>query len=299
MQAGQTSDFYADLEEHPSAAMDEESAAALRARIASEVDAVNDRFGLPDKWRLRAEVVIMKPDADREERGRAGVGLGLSLRTAILDNEPIVKLTWGDPKQRPNGHHAFVVYADGGGDEDETSEQHIEKTALQSALVLGRDQELHEAGLDPAKPPLWARVTTPIFARTLEAHRKIRKAKNKWLADQPVKENGAIMEPDGWYALNDRTGYTFSWWTGTQNLDLHYELPESVMTNLETMKLSDLASIQGIDLRGIDAEISANSGGGVFVSFKRDDLVRLAPSPAGIEEDPVKAWLNAAKRTTA
>jgi len=299
MQAGEVSDFHADPGDHPDTTMDEESAAALKAHIASEINAVNDRFGLPDKWRLRAEVIIMSADADREARAKAGYGLGLSLKTAILENEPIVKLAWGDPEQRPNGHHAFVVHADGVQDEYETSEQHIEKTALQCALVIGRDQELREAALDPAAPPLWARVTTPIFARTLDAHRNIRKAKNKWLAEQPVKENGAIMEPEGWYALNDRTGYAFSWWTGTQNLDLHYDLPQSVMTNLETMKLSDLASIQGIDLRGIDAEISASSGGGVLVSFRRDELVRLAPPPAGIEEDPVKAWLGAAKRTTA
>lgn len=257
----------------------------VSARIESLIEEVNDHFGLPWDWQLQHTVNYNEIDPEEE-----------SLQAPTVS----ISLHWGNPEVLPNGSHG-VRYRTEQLDIENLREQ-VFKTALQSALVLGRDQELREAGINPSQPPIWARVSRPIFAKAFEAHARITDPMRAHLGQQQVEENGAILAPRHGYRLDESTFYFFDWWKGEEKIELQHEIPESILANISKMKLCEVLSIPGVDLAGINASIEPiydefGDPYGLEIDLKRSELVRLAPAPQGLETDPVKAWLAAARRT--
>lgn len=260
----------------------------IDAAISDIIGEVNAHFGMPERWHLQQETRYNDVDPEIAE-------------TSFQASTMTIDLSWGRKESRPNGFHG-VWYKTKDFNPDDLREQAF-KTALQSALVLGRDQELRENGCDLASLPLWARASRPIFARVFAAHTRIKDPERLYLAQQTVEENGAVLAPRTGYWMDEHTCYEFNWWKGNEAIHLEHKIPEAVIANLENMTLSQIISIEGIDFSNLEAEISVleNDKGeaeGLVIDFKRSDLVRLAPPPAGVEPNPVTAWLAAARRTT-
>lgn len=260
----------------------------IDATIDEIIAEVNAHFGLPEHWHLKHKTSYEDVDPEIAE-------------TSFQASTMTINLSWGRKDSRPNGFHG-VWYKTKDFNSDDLREQAF-KTALQSALVLGRDQELRENGCDLSSPPLWGRASRPIFARVFEAHTRIKDPERLHLAQQKVEENGAVLAPRTGYWMDDRTCYEFNWWQGTEAIHLEQQIPESIITNLSNMTLSQIISIEGIDFANLDASIRVLEGDmgepeGLIIDFKRSDLVRLAAPPVGIEPNPVIAWLAAAQRTT-
>lgn len=265
----------------------------LHDRIASHVSVQNDLYGLKGNYRLKVACNVRMFLTDQKEQiNRCSDIIPITVFWNI-DTDKVVLSDQQINVERPNLLRIPTRYKDG-----------IDRMMQSSAMAQGRQFELRKNGVSENSEidPGWTYATTPLLAYIIKksmspatisegiAYRNPQITEQRGIVSTLA---GLEIAPNVEYVAS----YTVEYGMKEQIKVISGAVPEAVTDGAEGKLLRHY-----VDLGCFEDEIFVESmfsrEGDLLITLRSNPLVRIGEPPKGVERDPVKAWLENARKAS-
>ena len=267
---------------------------ALHSEIASHVSFVNDQYGLKGDYRLKAACNVKKsPSDESEDVYRCSDIIPITVFWT-LDLDQKVPMDQQINVERPHLLKIPTRYKDG-----------IDRLAQSAAMDQGRQLELRKNGISVNSEihPGWIYATTPLLAYIMTKRGFREGAPSEFNLDDKnsiINERGIVstlgpveLAPGVDYIAS----YTVEHGMKEQIKVISGAVSEAVADGAEGKLLRHY-----VDLGCFEDEIFIESmfsrENDLLITLRSNPLVRIGEPPEGVERNPIKAWLENARKAS-